>query len=205
MTVLQLSVILLGVLCLFNTVAVVALIRQVGVLHLRIEPVAGMTGADGPRYGSDLTLPATVRELARRDAARFLVGFVSPTCGVCGPLTTAFGRIAKSAEAGTAVLLVVDASEQDAAEYLRSRRAGFLPYLADSTSLSANVPGSPWAVVTDGSGKVIVSGGVNTLENVEEMLAQADALMANPPAQAAPAEDPVIPEDSLVQPAEAGQ
>jgi len=183
-------VILLGVLCVLNTVAVVALIRQVGVLHLRIQPVPGLTGAGGPAYGSELKLPAALSELARRDAARFLVGFVSPTCGVCGPLTAAFGRIAKSTDADTAVLLVIDASQRDASEYVRTKGVSFLPYIADSASFPDNVPGSPWAVVTDGSGRVIVSGGVNTLENVEEILAQAEDLIANPPAQVTAAEDP---------------
>jgi hypothetical protein len=195
MTILQLAVILLGIICVLNTVAVVGLIRQVGVLHLRLQPVAGVTGASGPPYGSELKLPATLGELARREAARFLVAFVSPTCGICGPLTVAFGRIAKSAYADTAVLLVIDASERDAGEYVRAKGVAFLPYIADHASFAANVPGSPWAVVTDSSGKVIRSGGVNTLDNVEEMLAQAADLIANPPVPAAPAEiklnDPV--------------
>jgi hypothetical protein len=189
MSVLQLSVILLGILCVLNTVAVVALIRQVGVLHLRIQPIAGLTGAGGPGYGDELKLPSVLSELARRDAARFLVAFVSPTCGICGPLTSSFGRIAKSAGPDTAVLLVIDASEQDASEYVRARGVSFLPYIADRASFNDNVPGAPWAVVTDGSGKVIISGGVNTLDNIEEMLARAGDLIASPPAHAPPAED----------------
>jgi hypothetical protein len=195
--ILQLSVILLGIICILNTVGVVALIRQVGVLHLRIQPVAGLTGAGGPMYGSELQLPGTLSELARRDAARFLVGFVSPACGICGPLTAAFGRIAKTADAGTAVLLVIDASERDASEYVRAKGVGFLPYIADNTSLAANVPGSPWAVVTDGSGKVITSGGVNTVDNIEELLAEADGLITNPPVQV------TAPENLLDRPVEA--
>jgi hypothetical protein len=190
MSVLQISVILLGVICVLNTVAVVALIRQVGVLHLRIQPVAGLTGAGGPEYGSELKLPARLGELARRDdAGRFLIAFVSPTCGICGPLTASFGRIARSAAADTAVLLVVDASEHDAADYVRAKGVSFLPYIGDKASFNDNVPGAPWAVVTDGSGKVIASGGVNTLDNIEEMLDRAGELIANPPDQAAPAED----------------
>lgn len=190
MSILQLSVILIGLLSVLTAVAVVALIRQVGVLHLRIEPVAGVTGVGGPAAGSELQLPAALNELARRDAERFLVGFVSPTCGICGPVTAAFGRIAKTADAGTAVLLVIDASERDAREYVRSKGVGFLPYIADSASRAANVPGSPWAVVTDGSGKVIASGGVNTLDNVEEMLDQAGKLIASTPADVTAAQLP---------------
>jgi hypothetical protein len=184
--ILQLAVILLAVICVLDTVAVVALIRQVGILHLRIQPVAGVTGVGGPAYGSQLSLPATISELARRQAERFLVAFVSPTCGICGPLTTSFGRLAKSAGTDTGVLLVVDAGEQDARKYIHAKGVGFLPYIADKASFNDNVPGSPWVVVTDGSGKVIVSGGVNTLDNVEEMLAQAEYLMKNPPESVAP-------------------
>jgi len=164
--ILELAVILIGVLSVLTAVAVVALIRQVGVLHLRIQPVAGVTGAGGPAYGSGLELPAGLAELTRRKAERFLVGFISPTCGVCGPLTSAFGRIARSVGPDTGVLI------------------------ADTASFAANVPGAPWAVVTDGSGMVIVSGGVNTLDHVEEMLAQAEELMANPPPRAAAAHSP---------------
>ncbi len=181
MTILQVSVILVGILCVLNTVAVVALIRQVGVLHIRIAPVGGLTGAGGPAYGSQLQLPAALNKLTRTDAARYAVGFVSPTCGVCGPITSSFGRIAKSSRTDTAVLLVIDASEKDAREYMRTKGVTSLPYLADKTSFRDNVPGAPWAVITDGSGKVIVSGGVNTLDNIEEMLDQADDLVANPP------------------------
>jgi hypothetical protein len=186
-TILDLAVILIGILSVLTAVAVVALIRQVGVLHLRIQPVAGVTGAGGPDYGADLRMPAELAELAGRAAKRFLVGFVSPGCQVCGPVTSAFGRVARTSGAGTAVLLVVDSGQAAADEYIRGKGVGFLPYIADAAAFADNVPGAPWAVVTDESGKVIVSGGVNTLDNIEEMLAQADELAAHPPQQAAPA------------------
>lgn len=189
MTILQLSVVLLAALSLLNAVGVVALIRQVGVLHLRIQPVAGMPAGDGPEYGSQLSLPAALGEIAHRDATRYLVGFVSPGCGLCGGLTTAFGRIAKSTDSHTAVLLVLDATVEEADEYLRSKGAAFLPHIADRSSFTKNVPGAPWAVVTDRDGAVIVSGGVNTLDNVEEMLAQADYLIVNPPVSVIPPKD----------------
>jgi hypothetical protein len=192
-TILDLAVILIGILSVLTSVAVVALIRQVGVLHLRIQPVAGVTGVGGPDYGTDIRLPAPLPELAGRPATRFLVGFVSPGCQVCGPVTSALGRVARSAGARTAVLLVVDAGQARADEYVRGKGVGFLPYVADAAVFADNVPGAPWVIVTDGSGKVIVSGGVNTLDNIEEMLAQADQLIAHPPPPATPAELQVIP------------
>jgi hypothetical protein len=186
-TVLDLAVILIGILSALTSVAVVALTRQVGVLHLRIQPVAGVTGVGGPEYGTSIRLPAPLPELAGRPATRFLVGFVSPSCRVCGPVTSALGRVARSSGPGTAVLLVVDSSQAGAEEYVRGKSVSFLPYIADQAAFAGNVPGAPWVIVTDGAGKVIVSGGVNTLDNIEEMLAQADQLIAHPPAPAAPA------------------
>jgi hypothetical protein len=192
MTTTQLAVVLIGTLCVLNTVGVVALVRQVGVLHLRIAPVAGMQGAGGPSYGAELELPAPLSELTHKEATRYLVGFVSPSCGICGPLTTAFGQIAKSAAADTAVLLVVDAGERDAEQYLQSKGVSFLPHIANSASFNANVPGAPWAVVTDGLGTVMASGGVNTLDNVEEMLAQAAEAALHPPLLGDQLEHPTV-------------
>lgn len=216
MLILELAVILIGVLAVLTAVAVVALIRQVGVLHLRIQPVAGVTGVGGPDHGTQLELGAGLTELAGRPAGRFLVGFVSPSCRVCAPLTSAFGHLARSADADTAVLLVIDANQAEADEYVRAKGVAFLPYLAAAASFATTVPGAPWAVVTDESGRVIVSGGVNTLDNVEEMLVQADRLIASPPPQTAPGQaapaqtapgqvapgQPTLPATALIQPAE---
>ena len=120
-------------------------------------------------------------ELARRRAERFLVGFLSPTCGVLQPADRRVRPYRQVGWHGHRVLLVIDASQREADDYVRARGVGFLPYVADRASFAANVPGAPWAIVTDESGKVIVSGGVNTLDHIEEMLAQADQLMTNPP------------------------
>ena len=181
MIILELAVILIGVLSVLTAVAVVALIRQVGVLHLRIQPVAGVTGAGGPPYGARLELPAGVAELARRRAGA--VPGRLPVADV-RRLQPADRRVRPYRQVGlpdTGVLLVIDASQREADDYVRARGVGFLPYVADRASFAANVPGAPWAIVTDESGKVIVSGGVNTLDHIEEMLAQADHLMTNPP------------------------
>jgi hypothetical protein len=180
MTTLDLIVALVGLLSLLNAVAVAALIRQVRVLHLRIRPVAGLQGAGGPAHGTQLTLPTLLRDLTGSASERFLIGFLSPTCGVCGPLTTAFGQVAKSLDADTSVLLVIDATAERAQEYLEAKGIGHLPRLADHKIFTANVPGTPWAVVADEAGSVISSGAVNTLDNIEEMLAEATAATLAP-------------------------
>jgi hypothetical protein len=182
------TVILLGFLSVLNAVAVAALIRQVGVLHLRIRPVAGMQGGGGPGPGTQLALPGVLSNLARRRTPHVLIGFLSPTCGVCGPLATAFGKLGKTADPNTAILLVIDATEERAREYLREKHIDHLPHLADSGAFKANVPGAPWAVVADETGVVIASGGVNTLENIEELMAQADEFVREPSDRAEPSQ-----------------
>lgn len=162
---------LLGLLVVANAVATAALIRQVGILHLRLQPVAGLQGGGGPGRGSQLALPSPPADLVGRRTDRLLVGFLSPTCGICGPLTTAFGHVAKSEHWDTGVLLIIDAAADRAAEYVREKGVAHIPHLADPLVFRANVPGAPWAVVIDERGIVLASGGVNTLENIEEMLA----------------------------------
>lgn len=175
---LKLAVVLIAILSLLNAVGIVALIRQVGVLHLRIAPVAGMPGGAGPEPGTTLALPVSLTDLAGNDAEHFLFGFVSPTCTLCDSLTSAVGRLAQSKTGHVAHVLVLDADEQSAEEYLRSKKLSFLPHVADRATFQANVPGAPWAVVTDRFATVILSAGVNTLDNVEEMITRAESLAA---------------------------
>ena len=173
MTLSTLALALVALVTALNAVAVVALIRQVGILHLRIRPVAGLTGAGGPSLGTKLNLPTEIADATGRGATHYLLGFVSPTCGLCKAVVPALGAVAKAHAPQTAVLLVLDATPERAAEYLRSSGAGHLPHLAYAGSFAASaIPGAPWIVITDRSGVVLNSGAVNTLDNIEEMLSQ---------------------------------
>jgi hypothetical protein len=133
-------------------VVVVALARQIGVLHLRLGPLGALEVDDeGPPLGE-----APPRRSARdRAGAAVLVGgsggqrllaFVSPTCPICEQVLPS---LPAAADASGLELQVVSDPELE-----RTYR----------------VPGVPFVVVFDELGVVRSKGTVNTLEQVEGLV-----------------------------------
>jgi hypothetical protein len=123
---------------------VLALYRQVGILTLRLGPgVALELAEEGPPLGdSGPDLAGLTREGAE------LAVFFSPDCRLCRQLAPAVRALAYE---GLSVRVVYEHEEPDAFERWR-------------------VPGSPFAVHLV-SGTVTAKGTVNTLEQLEELVA----------------------------------
>ena len=133
-------------------IVVVALARQVGVLHLRLAPLGALEVDDeGPRLGD----APPVRTARSHDGSETVVGgpgprrllaFVSPTCPICEQVLPS---LPPAAAATQMTLQVV------------SDRALEVAYA---------VPGVPFVVVLDESGIVRSKGTVNSLEQVEGLI-----------------------------------
>src|SRR5215212_6987277 len=92
---------------------VVALVRQIGVLHERVFPVGALVMPGGPRVGAPA--PSHVAtDLAGRtvpiggvasDGRATLLFFVSPTCPVCKTLLPVVTSLAARAEPPTRLVL----------------------------------------------------------------------------------------------------
>jgi hypothetical protein len=140
--------ILLGVLA----VVVVALARQIGVLHLRLSPVGALEVDDeGPPLGA----AAEARVARGRDGMSVLVGgpgprrllaFVSPTCPICEQVLPSMPAAAKA--------------------------GGLVPQVVSDPELERayGVPGVPFLVVLDEMGVVRSKGTVNSLEQIEGLI-----------------------------------
>jgi thiol-disulfide isomerase/thioredoxin len=123
---------------------VLALYRQVGILTLRIGPgVALELAEEGPPVAEPAPdLPGLAR------TGQELVAFFSPGCRLCRQLAPALRALARD---GLPVRVVYEHEEPDVFERWR-------------------VPGSPFAVhVVDGT--VTAKGTVNTLEQLEQLVA----------------------------------
>ncbi len=130
-------------------VTVVALLRQIGILHTRIAPMGIHFAGEGP----ELDQPApTVDGLDYRRSAVTVMAFTSPTCEICASLRPVLDRVARSYREVT--LRTVD---NDAEPEL------FAPFRVRST---------PYLVAIDGEGIVRSRGVANTGDQVEEMLAE---------------------------------
>ena len=154
--------------------AVVALARQVGVLHSRISPVGALSIGKGPQPGEsapELTvrsLDDTTHRIGGRSDGPRLLFFVSPTCPICKAL---FPTVQSVATAERLELLLI--GDGDPAE---------LRDLADRFSFPADrfinnmeigrafhVGKLPYAVLLDEGGIIAAQGLVNNREHVESL------------------------------------
>lgn len=133
-------------------VTVVALLRQIGVLHTRIAPMGVHFAGEGPELDEPAPDRAT-HDYSVSDVT--MLAFTSPTCEICASLHPAIVRLAK-ADPGLA-LRTIDA-EAD--------RAVFSTFQVRST---------PYIVAIDRDGVVRGRGVANTLDQVEELLAEVHA------------------------------
>jgi len=162
---------------------VLALARQVGLLHERLGPAGALALAGGPKPGE--AAPALeVEDFAGRrvsiggaDSAgrSLLLVFVSPTCPVCRTLLPALRSLAKR-ERGLRVVLASDGPREEHEAFVREHALAELGYvLSQPLGLAYRVPRLPWAALVDGRGVLRSQGLVNSREHLESLL-EAEAL-----------------------------
>lgn len=144
------SYVLLWVAVLVLSLAVVVLLRQIGVLHARVSPLGVHFGGEGLERGT--AAPA----LAGRafGAELTLVVFTSATCEVCAALLPSL--VALERDYREVEVAAVTFGEDTAA-----------------TFRAYNVSQTPYVVAVAGDGLVRGGGVANTLEQVEELVADA--------------------------------
>jgi methylamine dehydrogenase accessory protein MauD len=172
------SNLLLWVLVCVLGLIVVALTRQIGLLHERIAPVGALAVERGPAVG-ELAADLTVQSLdgrpiqiggASKEDKKTLLFFLSPTCPVCATLLPTLQRMVHAQSEETRLIYASDgpgAQHQafakkkglDASEYVLSRELG----------LYFEVSKLPYAVLIDASGTIRAKGLVNTREHVESL------------------------------------
>ncbi len=156
---------------------VVALVRQIGVLHERLQPVGALALASAAQAGSAAPVvaapdldgrPHTVGGPAA-DGRDTLLFFLSPSCPVCKALLPVLKTLGEAESRRLRVLLASDGPRGEHQAF--ASRAGLsLPYLL-STQLGVayGVGKLPWAVLIDAAGVVRAHGLVNTREHLESL------------------------------------
>ena len=131
--------------------AVVVLLRQIGVLHARLHPLGVHFAGEGP------ALDAPAPDLPGADYARTdvtLVAFTAPTCEVCATLRPSLDALDRQYEEVN--IHVVDLDDR-----------------TSPTFTAFNVRSTPYLVAVDRAGLVRGRGVANSLEQVEELLVEA--------------------------------
>lgn len=174
------AVVSLWVLLAIVALGVIALARQVGLLHLRVKPVGAGGGNTGPPIGSAVVIPEIESLRSKR---LHLIGadgvgvvlFVSSGCGLCKPVLEGAARL-RSVEEGLALTVAVDGGQGEL-EYLT--RHGFEDGVAADALANLDSGNRPYAVAVSGMGVVLEGGAVNTLEQLENMVDLAKRRLAS--------------------------
>ena len=178
MSALAISNLVLWMLVLVLSIVVLALARQLGVLHERIAPAGALMLNRGLTVGE----PAPVLEVAdleghahrvgspRADGRSTLLLFVSPSCPVCKSLLAAVKSSAGDERSWMDVILASDGDRSEQLEFVRAQGLAGIPYIVSSAlGLAYQVSRLPFAALLDEQGILRARGLVNSREHLESL------------------------------------
>lgn len=175
--VLVISNVILWIIVIGLLLIVLALARQVGILHERVAPAGALMPTNGPKVG-ELTEAMPIRDLAGNmitiggaDADRriTLVLFVSPTCPICKSLVPT----AKALAASEKVRLVFASDGDDLAQhqtYAADLGLNEHAYVvSEALGMHYQVSKLPFALLIGADGSLKSKGLVNSREHLESL------------------------------------
>lgn len=178
MTALAVSNVALWILVLVLAAVVLALVRQVGVLHERIAPAGALMLQRGLAVGepapllevADLEGQAHRLGAARADGRSTLLLFVSPTCPVCKSLLPAVKSSRRDERRWLDVVLASDGDSTEQREFVRNQGLDGIPYVVSGAlGLAYQVSRLPFAALLDEQGILRARGLVNSREHLESL------------------------------------
>jgi methylamine dehydrogenase accessory protein MauD len=175
LTVLIVSQILSWIVILGLGLALLALARQVGVLHVRLAPAGALLSGKGPVVGE----PAPVLDAVTLDGAPLAIGkpkgrsqlllFVSPHCPLCKDLIPIARNFARTEKLDIVFVGDDEADEQRA--MIARLDMGGLPFVNSSiVGRAFHVDRLPHAALIGADGSLISKGLVNSREHLESMI-----------------------------------
>ena len=178
MTALAVSNVTLWLVVIALSVALLAVVRQLGVLHERIAPVGALMLAKGLKVGEfapkisvqDLDGRSIALGAARTDERATLIMFVSPTCPVCKILLPVLKSSLASERDWLDIILASDGEASSQREFVLAQRLGSFPYVVSaSLGMAYQVSRLPFAVLIDAQGVLRARGIVNSREHLESL------------------------------------
>lgn len=173
------SQIVLWIVVVVLALTVLALVRQIGVLHERVAPL----GALSTKNAVDLGQAAPqfdVIDLAGRplhiggrspDGRSQLLLFVSPSCPMCKKLLPVARSFARSERRGVALVLMGDGDRPSHEALIAEHRLQDVPFaLAPIVGINLGIGKLPQAVLIDAEGVIRSKGIVNSREHLESLL-----------------------------------
>ena len=178
MTALAVSNAMLWLVVVVLAVTLLAVVRQLGVLHERIAPVGALMLAKGLKVGELVpTIAAQDLEgrsinvgMARTDERATMIVFVSPSCPVCKTLLPALKSSLTAEWDWLDIILASDGETAAQREFVKAHRLGGFSYIVSAPlGISYQVSRLPFAVLIDAQGVLRARGIVNSREHLESL------------------------------------
>lgn len=178
MTALAVSNVVLWLVVLALLVVVLALTRQVGILHERIAPAGALMLNRGLAVGEQVPVVAAADlegatlhiGAPRSDGMSTLLLFVSPTCPVCESLLPVLKASRRDEQTWLQIVLASDGEPGTHREFARSHGLMIFPYvLSAALGMTYQVSRLPFAALVDESGRLRARGLVNSREHLESL------------------------------------
>ncbi len=181
------SLVLLWIVVLVLVFAVVALARQIGLLHERVAPAGALMHSTGPKVGE----LAPRLELEDIDGRPFAVGgerkaaqlilFVSPTCPICKTLVPTAKSLARSERGRLELAFGSDGGEVEVhRRYIEDMGLEAQPYIVSlELGMKFEVGKLPYAVLIGADGVLRSKGLVNNREHLESLVESMDSGFAS--------------------------
>jgi methylamine dehydrogenase accessory protein MauD len=178
MTALAISNIVLWVVVLALLLIVLALVRQLGVLHERIAPAGALMLNRGLNVGERVPMMDVEALDGRRlrlgaprpDGKSTLLVFVSPTCPVCKSLLPILKSGRKQEQDWLDVILASDGDREEQRQFVREQGLLELPYVVSAPlGMTYQVSRLPFAALVDPEGILRARGLVNSREHLESL------------------------------------
>jgi len=159
-------------------VVVLALVRQIGVLHERLGPVGALSLSQGPKVGDevprfDLTAidGRYVKVGGDNEQGRStLLFFLSPTCPVCKTLLPVLKSSRRTERSWLDVLLVSDGDLDEQKVFVAANDLSELTYIVSADlGISLRIGRLPYVVLLDEHGVIGAQGLVNSREHLESV------------------------------------
>jgi methylamine dehydrogenase accessory protein MauD len=175
---LLISHVVLWVVVLVLAAVVVALVRQIGVLHERVAPAGALMEREGPRIGQaapqlELTdwsgRPLTIGGVDPEGKSTLVV-FISPTCPICKTMLPILDSVLRAEQSWLRLVLASDGARDEHEGFVRTHALADRGYLLSTElGLAYQVGKLPYAALVDGQGVLRARGIVNTREHVESL------------------------------------
>lgn len=175
MEVLSISVVLLWVAVLLLSLLLLALARQIGVLHERIAPLGALVLDQGPAVGEKAPIfevkdlkGMTVRIGGAREVSQMIV-FISSNCPVCKKVLPIAKQVAR--EEGFELILVGDEKPEGLIALAKVMGFDAVPIVnAPEVGRSFKIGKIPYAIILDTDGVIRAKGLVNSREHLESLV-----------------------------------